>query len=185
MSTSTSRDLVLAGLFAALTAVGAFLRIPLEPVPFTLQPLVVLLAGAILTPRAALMSQLVYLVVGLMGLPVFARGGGPAYILQPTFGFLIGFAVGAWVIARLVHVRRAPGAAYVTLALLVGMAAIYACGVLGLYLNLVIYQGKAGVFPTVVWGLGAYLGFDLLKVGIAACLVRPVRAAISLQGATA
>ncbi len=179
MKTLTHRELVLTGLFAALTAVGAFVRIPLEPVPFTLQPLVVLLAGAVLRPRAALMSQVTYLAVGLLGLPVFARGGGPAYVLQPTFGFLVGFALGAWVISRLVHGGRPAGWIRTALALLAGLAVVYACGVLGLYLNLAVFQGKAEVFGTVVWGMGAYLLLDVTKVALAALLAPVLRRALA------
>ncbi|GAB4261052.1 MAG: biotin transporter BioY [Deferrisomatales bacterium] len=180
MKSLSARELVLAGLFAALTAVGAFLKVPLEPVPFTLQPLVVFLAGVVLRPRAALFSQVVYILVGLAGLPVFARGGGPAYVLQPTFGFLVGFAVGAWAISAVCHAGRSPGGAARTVAgLLVGLVVVYGCGVAGLYLNLALFQGKAAVFRKVVWGLGAYLGFDLVKVGIAAALARPLRRAVA------
>lgn len=178
MSRARPRDLVLTGLFAALTAAGAFLRIPLEPVPFTLQPLVVFLTGAVLRPRLALLSQLVYLAVGLLGLPVFARGGGPAYVLQPTFGFLVGFALGAWVVSLVSHAGQRESRARDAVGLLAGLAVVYACGVAGLYLNLAVFQGKAQVFGTVVWGLGFYLAFDAIKVGIAAALAHPLRRAL-------
>ena len=183
----SGRDLALAGLFAALTAAGAHLKIPIEPVPFTLQPLVVMLAGVVLRPRVALMSQVAYVVVGLLGLPVFARGGGPAYVLQPTFGFLVGFVAGVWVIARIVHGGESASTGLRTVrtlaGLLAGLAVVYACGVAGLYVNLALVQGKAEVFGKVVWGLGAYLLLDLVKVGIAAALAWPVRRAVT-PGAT-
>lgn len=171
------RELVLTGLFAALTAAGAFLKIPLEPVPFTLQPLVVFLAGAVLRPRLAFLSQLVYLAVGLLGLPVFARGGGPAYVIQPTFGFLVGFAVAAWVIA--LATRGGEGRGRLVAGLALGLAVMYACGVAGLYLNLVVFQGKGQVFGTVVWGLGVYLAMDAIKVVMAAVLAQPLRRALA------
>lgn len=179
MASSRTRDLVLTGLFAALTAVGAFVRLPLEPVPFTLQPLVVFLAGAVLSPRVALGSQLTYLAVGLVGLPVFAHGGGPAYVLQPTFGFLVGFAAAAWCTA--VVVRSGPGRLWgrTVVGLLLGLGVVYACGIGGLYLNLALFQGKAEVFRKVVWSLGAYLGFDVVKVGIAVTLAVPLRQALA------
>jgi biotin transport system substrate-specific component len=179
MASPRTRDLVIVGLFAALTAVGAFLRVPLEPVPFTLQPLVVFLAGAVLRPRLALGSQLTYLAVGLVGLPVFAHGGGPAYVMQPTFGFLVGFAAAAWVIAAVV--RWGPGGLWGrTLAgLLLGFGVVYLCGIGGLYLNLALFQDKAEVFRKVVWSLGGFAGFDLVKVGLAAALAVPLRQALA------
>ncbi len=82
---------VLAALFAALTAVGAFLKIPFPGVPVTLQVFFVFLAGLALPPYAALLSQAAYLVIGLAGVPVFTSGGGIAYALTPTFGYLLSF----------------------------------------------------------------------------------------------
>ena len=83
--------------FAALTAVGARLSVPLPGivVPMTLQPVAVLLAGAILGSRAGAASQVAYLAAGAMGLPVFAAGGGAAYLLGPTGGYLLAFPVAA------------------------------------------------------------------------------------------
>ena len=92
------KDLTLGGLFTALIAVGAFLKItiPVQPVPmhFTLQFFFVLLAALLLGSKRAFASVITYLVIGLCGLPIFATGGGPAYLLKPTFGFLIGFEIG-------------------------------------------------------------------------------------------
>lgn len=180
MARTPTRDLVLTGLFAALTAVGAKLMLPLGPVPFTLQPLVVYLCGAVLRPRLALMSQLVYLGVGLLGLPVFAYGGGLGYVLNPTFGFLVGFALGAWVISLVVSGRRDPGLGRLLAGLTLGMGVVYACGVTGLYLNLAVFQGKAETFRVVILGFGWFVVFDLVKVVLAALVARPLRAAVRL-----
>jgi len=81
--------------FAALTAVGAFIRVPFLYVPLTLQTFFVLMAGNLLGSRFGAASQFVYLVIGLMGLPIFANGGGPGYILQPTFGYLLAYPLAA------------------------------------------------------------------------------------------
>ncbi|HQG32368.1 MAG TPA: biotin transporter BioY [Deltaproteobacteria bacterium] len=77
--------------FAALTAAGAFIKLPVPPVPITAQILFVAMSGMLLGPKAGAASQLVYLIVGLIGLPVFSGGGGPAYVASPTFGYLLGF----------------------------------------------------------------------------------------------
>lgn len=83
--------------FAALTALGARMSVPLPgtAVPMTLQPVAVLLAGAVLGSRAGAASQVAYLVAGALGLPVFAAGGGAAYLLGPTGGYLLAFPVAA------------------------------------------------------------------------------------------
>lgn len=98
-------DVVLCGLFAALIAVGAFIRItlPTQPYPFTfsLQWLFVLLAGMLLGAKLGAMSVGAYLLVGLAGVPVFVHGGGPQYIFRAGFGFLLGFLLAAFVIGLL------------------------------------------------------------------------------------
>ncbi|MCG8608351.1 biotin transporter BioY, partial [bacterium] len=96
------RFYLLSSLFAALTAAGAFIKIPLPYVPLTLQPLFVIMAGSVLGAKFGAQSQLIYLAVGLSGVPVFANGGGPAYILQPTFGYLLAYPVAAYTVGFLV-----------------------------------------------------------------------------------
>lgn len=93
----TTRQLILCSLFTALTAVGAFIKIPVPVMPFTLQFLFTMLAGLILGPRLGAISVLVYAVLGLIGLPIFAEGGGVWYLMKPSFGYIIGFAAGAYV----------------------------------------------------------------------------------------
>ena len=99
--TPNVHKLVLCSLFAALVAIGAFIKIsiPIEPFPmhFTLQLFFALLAGFLLGPRLSFLSVGVYLILGLMGVPIFAAGGGLSYLIRPTFGFLLGFAFAAWI----------------------------------------------------------------------------------------
>ena len=96
-----SQEMAFTGLFAALIAAGAYMRIdiPVQPFPmhFTLQFFFVLLAGYVLGARRGAACVCVYLAVGLAGIPVFAAGGGPAYLIRPTFGFLLGFVAAAWI----------------------------------------------------------------------------------------
>jgi biotin transport system substrate-specific component len=88
--------LVLCGLSIALLSVGAAIQLPLGPVPFTLQSLMLVLVLLILTPGEALVAVGGYLVLGAVGLPVFAGfRGGIAVLLGPTGGFLIGFFLAA------------------------------------------------------------------------------------------
>lgn len=97
MQTRNLRELVLSSLFVALIAIGAIIRIPLGSTVYTLQFLATLLAGALLGGRLGALAVLTYTVMGLVGLPVFASGGGPSYILQPTFGYLVAFMLQAYV----------------------------------------------------------------------------------------
>lgn len=95
--TRTVRRVAAVAAFAALTAVSARIAVPLPgtAIPFTLQPVAVLLAGALLGSRLGASSQVLYLALGIAGLPVFAAGGGAAYLLGPTGGYLLAFPVAA------------------------------------------------------------------------------------------
>ena len=86
----TTRQLVRTALFAALTAVGAFLKIPLGPSAITLQFFFTAMACCLLGSGCGALSQLIYVLLGLLGLPIFTAGGGFSYVLHPTFGFLLG-----------------------------------------------------------------------------------------------
>lgn len=123
-------------MFAALTAIGAFIKIPLPVVPFTLQIVFVFLAGSLLGSRNGLQSQLVYIGVGLVGLPVFTQGGGITYVLQPTFGFLIGFALAALVIGFMIERVDTPTKKHFIGANIVGLIIIYGVAVPYLYVAL-------------------------------------------------
>ena len=89
---------VLASLMAALAAVGAYIYVPIGPVPIVLTSLFVLLAGLLLGSRWGLASVALYLFVGAIGIPVFSGGrGGLPHFFGPTGGYLIGYALAAWV----------------------------------------------------------------------------------------
>ncbi|MGI5949426.1 biotin transporter BioY [Peptoniphilus sp.] len=99
-----TKDLTKMALFVALIAVGAFISIPIGPVPFSLQNFFVFMAGLLLTPVQAFLTVLVYVLLGLIGIPIFAGfTGGFQYVFSPTFGFLISFIIGAYVISKLAY----------------------------------------------------------------------------------
>ncbi len=156
-------DLTVCGLFAALIAVGAFLKIqiPVQPYPmnFTLQWFFVLMAGLLLGQRRAAASVCAYLVIGLAGVPVFASGGGPMYLFRPTFGFLLGFALAAWVMGFLSD-RGAAASVWGMLGTsMAGLAAYYGVGILYFYgISNYVLQMPVG------WGL-VLINCFLLTVG--------------------
>jgi biotin transport system substrate-specific component len=100
-----TKEIILCGMFAALIAVGAFIKIdiplPLYTMHFTLQWFFVLMAGFLLGEKLGSISVMVYILIGLMGVPVFAAGGGLTYIFRPGFGFLLGFIPAAFLIGFL------------------------------------------------------------------------------------
>lgn len=127
-TTTSTRMLMLSAVFTALIAVGAFLRIPVPLWPFTLQTMFTALAALLLGRKYGTLSCLAYMLLGLMGLPVFTGGGGPQYVFHPTFGCIIGFAVGAFVAGSLLlHTEQRNFAVYF-MAALADMAIVYAIG---------------------------------------------------------
>ena len=154
-----------------LTAAAAQVSIPLPftEVPFTFQPIVVLVGGLALGPRLAVASQVLYLAAGIAGLPVFAASAtlppGIARLLGPTGGYLMSYPLAAFIVGHLG--ARGFDRRYSTsvLAMLAGLAVVFACGVMWLSL-LVGPQAAlaAGFYPFVI--------ADLMKV-IAAAGVMP------------
>ena len=89
MKNIKTRDLIYCALFAALTAIGAFLHFQLFQATITLQFFFTAMAGLLLGAKLGALSQLLYVALGLVGVPIFAAGGGFGYIFNPTFGFLL------------------------------------------------------------------------------------------------
>lgn len=173
-----TRDMILVALFAALACLGGLLiRLGGEMiVPFSILPLIVMFAGALLGARLGALSFVVYLLIGLVGIPVFAQPpyGGLAYIFQPTFGFLIGFIFGAYTVGSVVKEKENPGFGWYFFAMCGGLAVIYVCGLIYLYMMLNFYVGKAvSVWGVMKIGFLPFILFDLLKVLIAAAIARP------------
>ncbi len=162
--------LTLVGLFTALTAVGALISFPLPftPVPFTLQITFTTMAGFVLGAKYGAFSQLAYLLLGAIGLPVFAnRMAGFSILVGPTAGFLWGFILSAVLIGWLAARYRTSNPAIIFGILSVGLLVIYSLGTLGLMAVL----GLAFV-QAVMAGVAPYILFDLLKIALATFLIR-------------
>ena len=142
---SKAKKLAFCALFSALLVVSGFLRIPLPPTAITLQLQVALLAGLLLGGEWGLISVLVYAALGLIGLPVFAGGGGFGYVLQPTFGYILGFAVAAFVTGKIAKAGKR-SIKSIAIALLVGVAIVYAVGVVYAAIILTAYMGQTIAF---------------------------------------
>jgi biotin transport system substrate-specific component len=165
------RGMVYASLFGALTAVGAYIIIPLPPVPITLQTLFLGLAGTLLGGRLGALSQVVYLLLGILGLPVFAGGkAGLGVLFGPTGGYLIGFIAAAFVIGKITAMKARPGFAWFCLSLVAGTAVLYALGVLQLSLVARLAPAKA-----LVVGVLPFLPGDGIKILLTAWIARKLR----------
>lgn len=170
------RSLVMVPFFTALTAVGAFIKIPIPYVPLTLQTLMVMFAALILGSRLGALSQLLYLMIGILGLPVFAQGGGPAYVLQPSFGFIIGFIPGAFIMGKIIEDSQNLTFFRTVCALIAGQIIIYLIGLSYLYLNLnYIIQKPISLYTALKVGFFIFIPGDILKTLIASTVILPVR----------
>lgn len=123
------KKIVLAALFAALTAVGAFIRIPMPPVPVTLQTFFAMLAALVAPPLTATLAMAAYLIIGLAGLPIFTTGGGPAALLGPTGGFLLALVPAVLVASIIAHIPGKSRLLFNIIALLAANVIIYGIGV--------------------------------------------------------
>ena len=168
-----------AALMAAVTAVAAQISVPLFAVPFTLQVLAVILSGLLLGPRYGALSQAIYVLVGAVGVPVFAQfSGGLAVILGPTGGYLVSYPVAAAVAglaaraARDASRRRALWTSFVWGC--AGLAVIYAVG--ATWLSVVTDLPLA---VAVAQGVLIFVPFDLIKVALAALVAVATAPAIA------
>lgn len=165
----SARKLVYTALLAALTAAGAFIRIPIGFSVITLQFLFTAMAGVLLGPGGGALSQGVYVALGLVGLPIFTAGGGFGYVLQPSFGFLLGLIPAAAVIGALS--RRSSSPVRLALACGAGLAVLYAVGVPYMALILNGYMGKGMSVSGLLWaGMLPFLPGDAIKIAVTALL---------------
>ena len=159
-----------------LTIVAAQVSIPLPftPVPFTLQPMIVLLGGAALGARLGMASQILYIAIGIAGLPVFAASPilpqGFGRLLGPTGGYLMSYPIAAFVAGYLA--QRGFDRRYLTsvLAMGAGLAIIFACGVAWLAWG----APRLGLSSAVATGLVPFIPADIVKVLLAATVLPTV-----------
>lgn len=168
--------LILCALFASLIAVGAFIKVPIPYVPFTLQAMFTILAGLLLGARLGAMSAALYVGIGLLGIPVFTLGGGPGYVFQPTFGYLLGFIVGTYVTGKLIEKKHTPSIKQILCASYVGLCIIYAIGMPYYYLIMNVYLGTSfGIWPLILYCFLMTIPGDILLCILGAFLTKRLR----------
>jgi len=148
---SNVRNLVYVALFIVLITIGAKVVIPIPVCPFTLQLLFTTLAGPVLGPVYGGISVLCYIVLGLIGVPVFATGGGFGYVLQPTFGYLVGFAAGAF-LTGLIAGKNRDSCSFLRLlaANFAGLLVVYLMGIVYFWLIKTFYIGNPIGFKALI-----------------------------------
>lgn len=171
------RGMVYASMFGALTAIGAYIIIPLPPVPITLQTLFLNLAGALLGGYLGALSQVVYILLGVIGLPVFAGGkAGLGVLFGPTGGYLFGFVLAAFCVGKLIAARKKPGLVWVVASMLVGVVIIYGLGILQLTM-----VAKLSVEKALIVGAFPFIPGDSVKVALASVIYLKTRDRIKIR----
>lgn len=180
MKTASLRSMMLCALFSALICAGAFIRIPLPVVPFTLQTMFVLMAGTLLGAKYGAVSALVYMLLGLLGFPVFTAGGGLAYVLKPSFGYIIGFIPGAFIAGKLSEKVVKSQYLRVFFASFIGLLVIYAFGMFYYWLLSIFYLHiSVGFWPLLLNFFIVFLPGDTVLCFVGALLsvrLRPAAA---------
>lgn len=160
-------------LFSTLTAIGAHIRIPLpfSPVPITLQTMFTYMAGAFLGSKYGALSQLIYILFGVSGLPIFAGGSaGVSILLGPTGGYLIGFVAGAYIIGKLIEIRKRFSFLWLVCCMAIGTIPIYTLGLI----QLMIWM-KINVINALIIGVLPFIFGDSLKILIAAYITYRIK----------
>jgi biotin transport system substrate-specific component len=163
--------MIYASLFGAMTAVGAFIMIPLPLVPITLQNFFLALAAALLGGALGALSQIVYVALGLIGLPVFAGGkAGLGVLLGPTGGYLVGFIAGAYLIGILTGLKERPGVVWLVISMVLGHLVIYGLGTAQL-----AFVAKLPLSRALAVGVLPFVPGDVVKILAASLIALKVR----------
>ena len=175
----TTKQLILCGLFTALIAVGAFIKIPIPVVPFTLQFLFTMMAGLLLGGEMGAYSVFMYILLGLIGLPIFTEGGGLGYIFKPTFGYIIGFCIASYVTGKIANEKSNPTYKRILRANFIGLAIVYSLGIIYYYIicNFVI-NTPIGVWPLFLYCFILAVPGDILLCILSALLYKRLIPAI-------
>lgn len=160
--------------FSLLTGVSARAELRIGLVPITLQTFVVLLSGALLGSKKGALSQIVYMFGGLSGIPWFSMGGGVAYILSPTFGYVIGFVLAAYTVGWLFEKGWNRNLIKISLAMLVGNLIIYIPGLLWL-------ERFVGFGKVLMIGLYPFIFGDILKLLLAGLVFSIIYKFVSIR----
>ena len=162
-STSNISKLAFFLLGIILLSVSSKVSIPFYPVPMTFQTFVVYFIAASMG-MIGFYSTLSYVILGLMGLPIFAAGGGIGYVMSPTFGFLYGMIISSFFIAYFSKNLFDKNILKITLYIFVGAILIFLCGILHL-------AGFIGLEKSIVLGIKPFIYSELLKILLAIFIV--------------
>jgi biotin transport system substrate-specific component len=172
--------ITITAMYSAIICMSAFIRIPINPVPLTFQSEAVLITGYVLGPKYGAMATILYTLIGLTGIPVFASGGGPAYIFSPTFGFIIGFTFCALATGYLSKFNPEVSLFKTYIIMIAALPAIYIPGIIWLVISLHwIAPVPHSIVSLLKAGLLIPFAGDIIGTMIAAFVATNIRRKIS------
>lgn len=180
--TLSAKNIAFCALFTALITVGAYLKIPVPVMPFTMQSTFVILSGLMLGGKLGSASCIAYMLLGLAGAPVFTQGGGIGYVFKPTFGYIIGYCLAAYITGYIAYKKKyAPSLKRLIAASCAGLGALYFVGVIYLYLVKNVFSESPVAFGTLfVYGFLITIPGDLILSVLGAILVKKLPANVNL-----
>ncbi len=174
MSKSKALSLTIPALFTALIAVLSPISIPIQPVPFTFSLLAIFLTGALLPPKQAFFSTLTYVMLGVVGLPVFAGfRGGLSVILGFTGGFIIAYPIMVFVIALAVKSGKNKSIIFAPLGMLISLVICYTLGCAWY-----AFVAKSSFSQAFSLCIAPFILFDIIKLFIASVFSIAIRKAV-------
>jgi biotin transport system substrate-specific component len=172
--TMGTKALVLTAMFTAIICVLSMLTIPTQPIPFTLSLLAIFLTGALLPPRYALISVLIYLLLGAFGLPVFAgMKGGVQVLTGVTGGYLMSYPIMALVTALFQNITKKARIIFLILGMLLALTLCYLIGTLWF-----VFVTDNNFYTALTLCVFPYVLFDLLKIALATSISTVIRTAL-------
>lgn len=167
------RDLIYAAIGTILIIVGGMIKIPLPFIPMTLQTMMIFFISTLFKPKVAIFSSFTYVLLGLIGLPIFASGGGLGYVFNKGFGYIIGFVVATSFISKFANIKLS----YIKLFIIniIGALLIYLFGITYLYIIANYYLNISMSIKVVLYyGFVTTIATDILKIIIAILLAKLV-----------
>lgn len=177
------KDLTLNALMIAFLAVASQITIPIQPVPITLQTLAVMLIGILLTPKNAFLTILGYIILGLIGLPIFSGfSGGPASILLPSFGFILAWLPAASLQSLYLERQEGVGIKELTVSAIINSFLTSLIGIIYMAFILNGYMGQnLSLSALLMLGFVPFIPGDLIKIGLAVFIGRHLYPRIRLN----
>lgn len=163
------KNMIRMSLLAALICVASYISFSIGTVPFSAQTLAIMIVGLLLKPKESLMTVSVYILLGAIGLPVYANGtSGVGILFGPTGGYIWGFLLGAIIISYLKDILKSK-VGYALAAMIGGVGVIYVCGVIGL-----MTMAKMPFTAAMIAGVYPFLIGDIIKVIVAVWIAKRI-----------